>query len=178
MVSATMSNPTLIDHIREVSDKFYFPTELQIDEYRHTSKQVDIIQVYFRYHPFSEVDEKFGFEISFADKLSSSKKEIYNDEINRKLSQLESMWKHHFNLIFYQDIPYAKEIDGNTYHLKCELCDGDITITREDVHEEQDLLLLYCLKCIDCDCNNGGDQQSIDEDLHIKEGTLFPRSSV
>lgn len=176
---AKQSSPQ-IDRILEEAQGFTFPRELQFNEYRDRERQADVIQVFFRYHPFSEVEEKFAFELAFTDKAQTDRTEsIRRREIRRHLSDLEAMWKNKFNFIFYRGVPYAKEIDGNTYRLKCELCAEQVEITQDDdVKEKQDLYLIFALKNIDCDCEDGWEAPPVDQDMVVPAGTHFPRTTV
>jgi len=48
-------NTPQIDAIKQLAKGFDFPSELEFNQYRDTHRQADVIQIYFRYHPFSGV---------------------------------------------------------------------------------------------------------------------------
>lgn len=183
---AKHSSP-LIDRIIEESLNFDFPAELQFNEYRDAARQADIVQVHFRYHPFSGINEKFAFELAFTDKSQLDidhqyVKEMRTREIRQSLSGLEAAWKNQFNFVKYRGVPYAKRIDGSTFELKCEICDADMEIDtgapKTEVEHRQDLFLIYCLKNIDCDCDDGWSIPPIGKDLTVMEGQRLPRFTV
>jgi len=178
---AKRSSP-LIDRVLERAVEYEFPAELQFNEYRDQQRQADILQVYFRYHPFSEVNEKFACELAFTDDVKQNVRDsdgLMNRQIEDSLRQMEAMWKNQFNFIFYRGVPYAKEVEENTYRLKCELCDQQVEVTQDDdIREKQDFYMIFALKNIDCDCDDGWERPPVDTDLHVNEGERIPRFTV
>lgn len=178
---AKHSSP-LIDRVLRKAMEFEFPAELQFNEYRDAQRQADVLQVHFRYHPFSEVSEKFAFELAFTDDVKQNamaSADIMDRQIEDSLRQMEAMWKNQFNFIFYRGVPYVKEIEENTYRLKCELCDQQVEVTQDDdIEAKQDLYMIFALKNIDCDCDDGWERPPVDTDLHVEEGERIPRFTV
>jgi len=177
---AKHSSP-LIDQVLDIACEFEFPAELQFNEYRDQQRQADVLQVFFRYHPFSEVSEKFAFELAFTDDVQNNPAmaDMKRREIARSLRQMETMWKNQFNFIFYRGVPYAKEIEENTYRLKCEMCDQQVEITQDDdIRWKQDLYMVFALKNIDCDCDDGWERPGVDKDLQVDEGDFIPRFTI
>ena len=177
----------LIDTIMEESLDFDYPAELQFNEYRDAARQADIVQVHFRYHPFSGINEKFAFELAFTDKSQmnvdhQALDQMRTREIWQRLRDLEAMWKNKFNFVKYRGVPYGKKINGSTFELKCEICDANMEIdtgaSKTEVEYRQDLFLIYCLKNIDCDCDEVWSIPPISDKLHIMEGEHLPRFTV
>jgi hypothetical protein len=178
----------LIDAIKKEASNFNFPSTLHFNEYRDDAKMKDIVQVYFRYHPFGSMDdsairEKFGFEIAFSANASlsvntNSLEELKIKEIKKNLRTLEQAWKGRFTFVKYRGVPYARRVTEDTFKLKCELCNEQMCVEGEEVEYRQDLYLIYCLKNIDCDCDDGWDVPEAGQDVTIPEGAHFPRSDV
>lgn len=167
--------------VAEIARDYDFPTTLKTKSYYDNQHDRDVVQVFFRYHPFSDDigsnygGDKFGAEVVCPDNPGSAQLDVFKHEVNRVLEQMESSWKDAFQYVFYRDVPYAINDGDGVLTIKCELCNAARSLDQPDIRYRKDLYLIYMLREIECDCDEGWEPVSTDIDLSLSEGELFHR---